>query len=631
MKMNIKWFYVCLATAWLAMSCSQPEKGVDLKVLQLNVWVNAARVEGGAEGLVDLIVRTDPDVVLLCELYTGDNDTPLVSKVMKELSKRRKTYFSDGYNLPVAVLSKYEPESVSAFRPTPKEDCDRPVVKVRLSVNGRKATIYSTHLDHRNYAPYLTRGYDPNRWGVAVTPVTDPDTILVANRVAWRDETIRGFLRDVRAETAKGHFVILGGDFNEPSHLDWQADTKDLRDHRGAVVPWDVSLMLAQAGFRDAWRERFPDPVTHPGFTWPAGNESARLEDLFCTPNADERERIDFIYYYPQPGVTLHDMRIVGPAASVDHGKITPEQTDDDDAILEPTGTWPSDHKGNLATFRLVSQSNSAPHACPEKKWTFAFLTDVHLNKANTYNRYNGFKHALTRAKGSGAEFLVFGGDLVDVHIGDQLSRKEADSMYLVFRQAVEETKMPWYATIGNHDRYFDAANGCPNGDEMFNAHLGGRSFYTFEQQGVCFFVLNSVQRTDGGDLCIGAEQLEWIRRELVRVSLATPIVLIQHVPVYSLYYPAVETKFSPWDVVCNFREELNLFREHNLKLVLQGHQHIHEEILMRDVQFITGGAVCANWWEGAFHGTEEGFLLVHAREDGEFEWEYVDMGWLPE
>jgi hypothetical protein len=107
--------------------------------------------------------------------------------------------------------------------------------------------------------------------------------------------------------------------------------------------------------------------------------------------------------------------------------------------------------------------------------------------------------------------------------------------------------------------------------------------------------------------------------------------VLIQHVPVYSLYYPAVEAKFSPWDVVCNFREELNLFREHNLKLVLQGHQHIHEEILMQDVQYITGGAVSANWWKGSFHGTEEGFLLVQARDDGEFEWEYVDIGWLPE
>ncbi|MDR1676144.1 MAG: metallophosphoesterase [Tannerella sp.] len=618
-------FYVCLA-AWLAVSCSQ-EKSVDLKVLQLNVWVNTTRVEGGEQGLVDVIDRTDPDVVLLCELYHRENETPLTKKVIDKLAKRGKTYYDDGRNLPVGILSKYALEEVSAFLPTSKEVCYRPVVKAHITVGGRTVAVYSTHLDHRNYAPNLSRGYGSAVWTKIEAPVTDPDSILVANRLAWRDETIRGFLRDARSETAKGHIVIVGGDFNEPSHLDWQADTKDIRDHRGAVVPWDVSQMLAQAGYVDAWRRRFPNAVTHPGFTWPAGNEAAKLNDLFFTPEADERDRIDFIYYYPQPGVALDNIRIVGPAASVDHGKIAPEETGDD--ILSPACTWPSDHKGNLATFRIAPPPAVAP-PCPEKKLTFAFLTDVHLNKANGHDRYNGFKHVLERAKGTDAEFLVFGGDLADINMGHQLSRKETDSMFTAFRQAVEQTGLPYYSVIGNHDRYFDEKNGCPNGDEVFNAHLGGHSYYTFERQGVRFFILNTVQRTGAGDLCIGAEQLEWLRRELVHVSLATPIVVMQHVPVYSLYYPAVETKFSPWDVVCNFREELDVFREHNLKLVLQGHQHIHEEIRLQDVQYITGGAVCANWWSGSFHGTEEGFLLVHADSAGEFEWEYVDSGWLP-
>ncbi|MDR2120160.1 MAG: metallophosphoesterase [Tannerella sp.] len=625
MKTNIRFFYLWPVITWLAFSCTQ-EKDVELKVLQLNVWVNAARVEGGEKGLVDVIDRTDADVVLLCELYAGENETPLMQKVIDALAQRGKTYYGDGCNLPVGILSKYAPEEVSAFMPTPKEVCYRPVVKAHITVNGRTVAVYSTHLDHQNYAPYLSRGYSSVTWTKMDAPVTDPDSILIANRIAWRDETIRGFIRDARSETARGRLVIIGGDFNEPSHRDWQADTKDMRDHRGAVVPWDVSQMLEQAGYVDAWRRFFPNAVTHPGFTWPAGNEAARLNDLFAAPDADERDRIDFIYYYPQPGVALNDIRIVGPAASVDHGKITPEQTDD--VILEPACTWPSDHKGNLATFRIAPQPDAAP-PCPEKKLTFAFLTDIHLNKANGRDCYNGFKQALERAKSREPEFLVFGGDLVDINMGEQLSRKEADSMYTVFKQAVEQTGLPYYPAIGNHDRYFDAENGCPNGDEVFNAHLGGHSRYTFERQGVHFFVLNSVQHTDAGDLCIGAEQMEWLKRELVHVSLAVPVVVVQHVPVYSQYYPVVEAKFGSWDVVCNFKEELHLFREHNLKLVLQGHQHIHEEMWLQEVQYITGGAVCAGWWNGPFHGTEEGFLMVHVDAAGEFDREYVDYGWM--
>lgn len=540
MKTKNGFFYLWLAATWLAVSCTQ-EKNAELTVLQLNVWVNAARVEGGEQGLIDVVDRTDADVVLLCELHAKADETPLTKKIVDELARRGKTYYADGRRLPVGILSKYALEDVSTFLPTPTNF--RPVVKARITVNGRSVALYSAHLDHLNYAPYLSRGYHPTTWKRMDAPVTDPDAILAANRLAWRDETVRGFLRDARSETDKGRPVIIGGDFNEPSHLDWRADTKDLRDHRGAVVPWDVSLMLAQAGYVDAWRSLFPDAVTHPGFTWPAGNASAKRNDLFFTPDADERERIDFIYYYPQPGVALERICIVGPAASVDHGHIVPEPTTD--GLLEPDATWPSDHKGHLATFRIAPTTAAAPPR-PEKKLTFAFLTDVHLNKSNDRDRYNGFRQALERAKSAGAELLVFGGDLADVNMGGQLSREDTDSLFAAFKQAADRTGLPYCSVIGNHDRYFDAENGCPDGDEAFNAHFGGRSYSTFERQGVRFFLLNTVQRVGTDDLCIGAEQLDWLKSELARVPLATPIVVVQHVPAYSQYYPVVETKFGP-------------------------------------------------------------------------------------
>ena len=77
--------------------------------------------------------------------------------------------------------------------------------------------------------------------------------------------------------------------------------TKKLWGHNGVIVNWDCSRMLYEAGFRDAYRSVYPNPVTHPGFTYPAGNKCAPVAKLTWAPEADERERIDFIYYYPSP------------------------------------------------------------------------------------------------------------------------------------------------------------------------------------------------------------------------------------------------------------------------------------------------------------------------------------------
>ncbi|MDR3140910.1 MAG: endonuclease/exonuclease/phosphatase family protein [Tannerellaceae bacterium] len=353
MKITKQLVYALLL-AFGAFSCTQ-EKSVDLKVLQLNTWIHGERVPGAAGGIADLIDLADPDVVLLCELDAG-SETPLAQRLADELGKRGKTYFSDGKNLQTGILSKYALENVSVLLPTIERH--RPLVKAHIAVNGRTVAVYSAHLDHMHYAPYLPRGYN-GEGGKLDAPATHPDSILADSRASWRDDAIRGFLREAEAETAKGRLVIIGGDFNEPSHLDWQEDTKDIRDHRGAVVRWDVSQMLYEAGYIDIYRHLYPNALTHPGFTWPAGNTYARLEDLYPAPDADERDRIDFIYCYPQPGAIPVKACIAGPPASVVYGKIAPDETAD--AILAPQSVWPSDHKGNLAIFRISPPATSHP------------------------------------------------------------------------------------------------------------------------------------------------------------------------------------------------------------------------------------------------------------------------------
>ena len=74
--------------------------------------------------------------------------------------------------------------------------------------------------------------------------------------------------------------------------------------------------------------------------------------------------------------------------------------------------------------------------------------------------------------------------------------------------------------------------------------------------------------------------------------------------------------------------EKDGLLKSYDLRLVLQGHQHIHEELLERDHWFVTAGAVCANWWNGPLVDTQEGYIVVHVDTENQITWEYIDYKW---
>ena len=76
----------------------------------------------------------------------------------------------------------------------------------------------------------------------------------------------------------------------------------------------------------------------------------------------------------------------------------------------------------------------------------------------------------------------------------------------------------------------------------------------------------------------------------------------------------------------------LQLFTEHNLKLVLQGPLHFIEDLFVGNkVHFITGGAVCGRWWSNKpGDHPEEGFMMIHVKGE-KLSSEYIDFGWTPE
>lgn len=328
-----------------AIVCSA--ENLKLKVLQLNAWHGTTAVSDGFKGLVSIIEKTDPDIVLLCEIQMANN-TNVVNKLVDTLQLLGKPYYGKISGKSAGLISKYE------LKPAEQccaSDAQGPMAKSYISVGGQTLAIYSAHLDYKHYECYLPRGYSGTTWKKIDTPVIDADSVLSANRLSQRDETISAFIEDAKKEIDKGYLVLLGGDFNEPSHLDWQADTKNMRDHNGLVINWDCSIMLTQMGMVDSFRELFPDAVRHPGFTFPSANKDVAIEKLIWAAEADERDRIDFIYYYPNRNWLLSNISIVGPEETISYGKV--KEKDSEDTFIIPSEVWPTDHKGNLATFTI--------------------------------------------------------------------------------------------------------------------------------------------------------------------------------------------------------------------------------------------------------------------------------------
>lgn len=334
--------HICIWICLLAFACMGCTKEIhELSVLHLNIWMEGTVVENGFEAVVNEVVRIDPDIVMFSE--AGNKEGVLfVPRILEALREKGKIYYGQSSSLDVALLSKYP--ILEQTENIPQKDR---VLRTRLDVEGKQVVAYTGHLDYTHYACYLPRGYSGVTWKKLEAPVTDKAEIEKANNESLRDESIQLVIED--AKNLHADFVILGGDFNEPSHLDWTEETKELWDHNGTVVHWDCSTLLYEAGFRDAYRVKHPNPITHPGFTFPSDNPDMAVERLTWAPEADERDRIDFIYYIPADGWSVEDAIVVGPRSSIVRSQRVDENSQDSFSI--PTGVWPTDHKGVLIKF----------------------------------------------------------------------------------------------------------------------------------------------------------------------------------------------------------------------------------------------------------------------------------------
>ncbi|CAB5079195.1 hypothetical protein D3OALGB2SA_177 [Olavius algarvensis associated proteobacterium Delta 3] len=262
------------------------------------------------------------------------------------------------------------------------------------------------------------------------------------------------------------------------------------------------------------------------------------------------------------------------------------------------------------------------------------FYTDVHARQE--WDTPAALDKAATAINAENADLVIAGGDLITD--GFQSTGALAAPRWDAYMMMHRRIRADIYPAIGNHDLV--AANpadgSLPAKDPraVFLARTGlEKTHYSFDAVGYHFVVLDSIQIT--GDQYkyhgnINREQIEWLKRDMANVSMNTPTVIITHIPLLTAFYSASQSATSPAPinrVVANNIDVLNIIKDRNVILVLQGHLHVKEMIRWQGTTFIVGGAICGKWWRGSWFGTPEGFNSITLTGD-HVEWEYIDYGW---
>ena len=119
------------------------------------------------------------------------------------------------------------------------------------------------------------------------------------------------------------------------------------------------------------------------------------------------------------------------------------------------------------------------------------------------------------------------------VHTGD-VSHLAKPEQFDAAEQLMKTAKLPVHYIPGEHDTLVD--DGKPF-FARFNPGVKTGGWYSFDQSGVHFVALVNVVGLQAGGLGhLGDEQIEWLERDLKGRSASTPIVVMAHMPMWSLY-----------------------------------------------------------------------------------------------
>ena len=119
------------------------------------------------------------------------------------------------------------------------------------------------------------------------------------------------------------------------------------------------------------------------------------------------------------------------------------------------------------------------------------------------------------------------------LHTGD-LTHLSKPAEFATLQQVMSELSVPVFYVPGEHDVLDDEGRGYL---QRFGRGTLGAGWHSFDQDGVHFIgLVNVVNLKAGGLGTLGTEQLEWLEKDVKRLSSSTPIVVFAHIPLWSVY-----------------------------------------------------------------------------------------------
>jgi 3',5'-cyclic AMP phosphodiesterase CpdA len=175
-----------------------------------------------------------------------------------------------------------------------------------------------------------------------------------------------------------------------------------------------------------------------------------------------------------------------------------------------------------------VAGATAAERAVARPTLRFAQISDSHLGFTGPANSdvTKTFTQAIDQVNNLGytPDFVIHTGDLTHLSTAEQFDQ---------VKQMMGGLRTPHVFTVpGEHDSVDDAGQKYRN---AFGAGTRGDGWYSFDIAGVHVIALvNTLNLKKLGHL--GVDQLDFVEKDVARLSSDTPIVVFSHIPLFAMY-----------------------------------------------------------------------------------------------
>ncbi|KRX83742.1 Uncharacterized protein T02_8950 [Trichinella nativa] len=304
----------------------------DITVLTFNIWNSGMNVENGLMKIAKHILYTNPDIVALQEVMGNS----VVESLIRHLGPDWTAIAANSSYPDVGILTRHEFLTYSDWiGDGMPEKTGHIWARIKVQKLNKQFIInfWNLHLDWHDYGPYAACNklvtnksqLDAGEYGQGRASLgRAQQAYFIINSDKFQRQMIE----------CENVTMIVAGDFNCPSHLDWIDSTRN--QHCDWVYAWPATQLFHKAGFHDAFRVIYPDAKKNPGNTWSSAKKS---QDGWGNTIKEPQDRIDFILYKSN---TLHPL---SAKTYVGSHSITPEPH-------HYLNDWPSDHRSVLVQFK---------------------------------------------------------------------------------------------------------------------------------------------------------------------------------------------------------------------------------------------------------------------------------------